>query len=133
MRAFLSVWDKTGIEAFAEGLHELGYELLSTGGTQRALEQAGIPVTNVSEITEFPECLDGRVKTLHPRIHAGILAMRENPAHMEQLAELGVETIDVVAVNLYPFKQTILRDGVKLEEAIEYIDIGGPTLLRAAA
>ena len=133
MRAFLSVWDKTGIEAFAEGLHELGYELLSTGGTQRALEQAGIPVTNVSEITEFPECLDGRVKTLHPRIHAGILAMRENPAHMEQLAELGVETIDVVAVNLYPFKQTILRDGVTLEEAIENIDIGGPTMLRAAA
>lgn len=132
-RAFLSVWDKTGIVEFAKGLNELGFEILSTGGTQRALEQAGIPVINVSEITGFPECLDGRVKTLHPKIHAGILAMRSNEKHMQQLAELGVDTIDVVAVNLYPFKATISKDDVTLEEAIENIDIGGPTMLRAAA
>ncbi|MBQ9942673.1 MAG: bifunctional phosphoribosylaminoimidazolecarboxamide formyltransferase/IMP cyclohydrolase [Christensenellaceae bacterium] len=132
-RAFLSVWDKTGVVDFAKGLVELGYELLSTGGTQRALEQAGVPVINVSDITGFPECLDGRVKTLHPKIHAGILAMRSNEKHMAQLAELGVETIDVVAVNLYPFKQTIMKEGVTLAEAIENIDIGGPTMLRAAS
>ena len=132
-RAFLSVWDKTGIEEFAKELVGMGFELLSTGGTQRALEAAGIPVTNVSDITGFPECLDGRVKTLHPKIHAGILAMRSNEKHMEQLRELGVETIDVVAVNLYPFKQTIMKEGVTLAEAIENIDIGGPTMLRAAS
>ncbi len=132
-RAFLSVWDKTGIEEFASELVRLGFALLSTGGTQRALEKAGIPVTNVSDITGFPECLDGRVKTLHPRVHAGILAMRSNAEHMRQLQELGVETIDIVAVNLYPFKQTIMKEGVSLEEAIENIDIGGPTMLRAAA
>lgn len=101
-RAFLSVFDKTGIEDFARGLVSNGFEILSTGGTQRALEAAGIPVTNVSDITGFPECLDGRVKTLHPMIHAGILAMRGNEKHMEQIAELGVTPIDVVAVNLYP-------------------------------
>lgn len=132
-RAFLSVWDKTGIVEFAQGLRDLGFEILSTGGTQRALEEAGIAVTNVSDITGFPECLDGRVKTLHPKIHAGILAMRANEEHMRQLKELGVETIDVVAVNLYPFKATIMKDGVTLEEAIENIDIGGPTMLRAAS
>lgn len=132
-RAFLSVWDKTGIVEFAKGLHELGFEILSTGGTERALKEAEIPVTNVSDITGFPECLDGRVKTLHPKIHAGILAMRDNEKHMRQLKELGVETIDVVAVNLYPFKATIQKEGVTLAEAIENIDIGGPTMLRAAA
>lgn len=132
-RAFLSVWDKTGIVDFAKGLVAMGFEILSTGGTQRALEEAKVPVTNVSDITGFPECLDGRVKTLHPKIHAGILAMRDNPKHMEQLAELGVSTIDVVAVNLYPFKQTIMKEGVTLAEAIENIDIGGPTMLRAAS
>ena len=132
-RAFLSVWDKTGIVDFAKELTALGFEILSTGGTQRALDEAGVPVTNVSDITGFPECLDGRVKTLHPKIHAGILAMRNNEKHMAQLKELGVETIDVVAVNLYPFKQTISKDDVTLEEAIENIDIGGPTMLRAAA
>ena len=132
-RAFLSVWDKTGIVDFAKGLVEQGFEILSTGGTQRALEEAGVPVINVSDVTGFPECLDGRVKTLHPKIHAGILAMRSNPKHMDQLAELGVPTIDVVAVNLYPFKQTIMKDGVTLAEAIENIDIGGPTMLRAAS
>ena len=132
-RAFLSVFDKTGITEFAAGLVELGYELLSTGGTQRTLEQAGIAVTNVSDITGFPECLDGRVKTLHPKIHAGILAMRSNEDHMTQIKELGVTPIDIVVVNLYPFKQTISKPDVTLEDAIENIDIGGPTMLRAAA
>lgn len=133
MRAFLSVSDKTGIVAFAQELVGLGFEILSTGGTAKTLKEAGVPVTGVSEVTGFPECLDGRVKTLHPRIHAGILAMRDNPDHMKQIAELGVETIDVVAVNLYPFKQTIMKKGVALEHAIENIDIGGPSMLRAAA
>ncbi len=132
-KAFLSVFDKTGIVEFAKGLAGFGFELLSTGGTQRALEEAGIPVTNVSKITGFPECLDGRVKTLHPSIHAGILAMRENKQHMEQVKSLGVGLIDIVAVNLYPFKQTVTKRGVTLEDAIENIDIGGPTMLRAAA
>ncbi len=132
-RAFLSVFDKTGVVEFAKGLQSLGFEILSTGGTQRSLEQAGVAVTNVSDITGFPECLDGRVKTLHPNIHAGILAMRDNADHMAQVQKLGVELIDIVAVNLYPFKATIQKDGVTLEEAIENIDIGGPTMLRAAA
>jgi len=132
-RAFLSVYDKTGITQFASGLIDLGFEILSTGGTQRALEQAGLKVTNVSDITGFPECLDGRVKTLHPDIHAGILAMRGNEEHMAQIQKLGVGLIDVVAVNLYPFKATIAQPNVTLEDAIENIDIGGPTMLRAAA
>ncbi len=132
-RAFLSVFDKTGVVEFARELEKLGFEILSTGGTQKALADAGVKVINVSEITGFPECLDGRVKTLHPKIHAGILAMRGNPVHMQQLKELGVDTIDVVAVNLYPFKQTISKPDVSLEDAIENIDIGGPTMLRAAA
>lgn len=132
-RAFLSVFDKTGIVEFAKGLESLGFEILSTGGTQRSLEQAGVKVTNVSDITGFPECLDGRVKTLHPNIHAGILAMRENADHMAQVQKLGVGLIDIVAVNLYPFKATIQKEGVTLEDAIENIDIGGPTMLRAAA
>lgn len=132
-RAFLSVFDKTGVVEFAKGLESLGFEILSTGGTQRELEQAGVKVTNVSDITGFPECLDGRVKTLHPKIHAGILAMRGNADHMAQVDKLGVGLIDVVAVNLYPFKATISKDDVTLEDAIENIDIGGPTMLRAAA
>lgn len=132
-RAFLSVFDKTGVVGFAQGLAGLGFEILSTGGTQRALEEAGVKVTNVSDITGFPECLDGRVKTLHPNIHAGILAMRSNADHMKQVEKLGIGLIDIIAVNLYPFKQTIMKDGVTLEEAIENIDIGGPTMLRAAA
>lgn len=132
-KAFLSVFDKTGVVDFAKGLAQLGFEILSTGGTQRELEKAGVAVTNVSDITGFPECLDGRVKTLHPKIHAGILAMRGNSAHMEQLSKLGVDPIDIVAVNLYPFKQTISKPDVTLEDAIENIDIGGPTMLRAAA
>ena len=132
-RAFLSVFDKSGVVDFAKGLAGLGFEILSTGGTQRELENAGIKVTNVSDITGFPECLDGRVKTLHPKIHAGILAMRGNEEHMKQLEKLGVDTIDIVAVNFYPFKKTISKPDVTLEDAIENIDIGGPTMLRAAA
>lgn len=132
-RALISVSDKTGVIEFAKELENLGYEIISTGGTAKAIHDAGLEVINVSDITGFPECLDGRVKTLHPKIHAGILAMRSNPEHMEQLKQLEVDTIDIVAINLYPFKQTILKDGVKLEEAIENIDIGGPTMIRAAA
>ena len=132
-RALLSVSDKTGIVELARRLHGLGVELLSTGGTMKALQDAGIPVTGVSDVTGFPECLDGRVKTLHPAIHAGLLAMRSNPEHMRQIAELGIQPIDLVVINLYPFRQTIARPGVTFEEAIENIDIGGPTMLRAAA
>lgn len=132
-RAILSVWDKTGVVDFAKELTELGYEIISTGGTAKELKAAGLKVVDVPDITGFPECLDGRVKTLHPMIHAGILAMRGNPQHMQQIEKLGVTPIDIVAINLYPFKATILKPDVKLEEAIENIDIGGPTMLRAAA
>mgnify|MGYP000866029352 FL=1 len=132
-RALISVFDKTGVVEFAKELANLGYEIISTGGTLNTLKNAGIDVISVSDITNFPECLDGRVKTLHPKIHAGILAMRSNEKHMAQLKELNVKTIDIVAINLYPFKETILKDGVTLAEAIENIDIGGPTMLRAAA
>ena len=132
-RALLSVSDKTGIVDFARRVAALGYEIVSTGGTQKVLEGAGVPVINVSEITNFPECLDGRLKTLHPIVHGGILAMRSNPGHMAQIEGLGIEPIDIVAINLYPFKQTILKEGVQLDEAIENIDIGGPTMIRAAA
>lgn len=133
MRAFLSVSDKTGIVDFAKSLAECNVELISTGGTAKTLHDAGLDVTEVSAVTGFPECLDGRVKTLHPKIHAGILAIRSNPEHMKQIEALGVEPIDLVIVNLYPFKQTIAKENVTFEEAIENIDIGGPTMLRAAA
>lgn len=132
-RALISVSDKSGIVEFAKNLKNLGFEILSTGGTFKTLKDNNIDVISVSDITGFPECLDGRVKTLHPNIHAGILAIRENNEHMEQLKKLNIETIDIVAINLYPFKQTILKDGVSQEEAIENIDIGGPTMIRAAA
>ena len=132
-RALISVSDKTGVVEFARSLSELGFEIISTGGTSSAISAAGIPVVGVSDITGFPECLDGRVKTLHPLIHAGILGMRSNPEHVKQMETLGVTPIDVVAINLYPFKATVLRPGVTLEEAIENIDIGGPTMIRAAA
>ncbi len=132
-RALISVSDKTGVVEFAKELVDLGFEIISTGGTKKAIADAGIDVIGVSEVTGFPECLDGRVKTLHPKIHAGVLAIRDNDEHMKQLEELGVDTIDVVAINLYPFKQTILKEGTTLEEAIENIDIGGPTMIRAAA
>lgn len=132
-RALISVSDKTGVVDFATALCDLGFEILSTGGTAKTLTDAGVPCTGVSDITGFPECLEGRVKTLHPLIHGGILAMRSNPEHMRQLDELKISPIDVVCINLYPFKQTILKDHVPLEEAIENIDIGGPTMIRAAA
>lgn len=131
--ALLSVSDKTNIVEFASGLHELGIEIISTGGTAAAIRQAGIPVRDVSEVTGFPEMLDGRVKTLHPKIHGGILALRDNDEHMRQLGEHGIGFIDLVAVNLYPFAQTVSRQDVTLREAIEQIDIGGPSLIRAAA
>lgn len=132
-RALISVSDKTGIVEMAKNLAECGIEIISTGGTAKTLSAAGIKVINVSDITGFPECLDGRVKTLHPKIHGGLLAIRSNEEHMKQIKELGIEPIDMVIINLYPFKQTILKKDVELEEAIENIDIGGPTMLRAAA
>ena len=134
MRAVLSVYDKTGLVDLARELHAAGVELVSTGGTHRTLSQeGGVPVRQVSDLTGFPEVLDGRVKTLHPAIHGGILARRDDPAHVEELARQGLETIDLVVVNLYPFVQTVSKPGVTLDEALENIDIGGPTLLRAAA
>ena len=132
-RALISVSDKTGIADFARELVNLGYEIISTGGTLKHLKEHQIPVIPVDEITGFPECLDGRVKTLHPRVHAGILAIRSNEEHMRCLEEMNINTIDIVAVNLYPFKQTVLKPGVEFQEAIENIDIGGPSMIRAAA
>lgn len=132
-RALLSVSDKAGLTELARELHELGIELISTGGTAATIAAAGLPVKSVSDITGFPECLDGRVKTLHPRIHGGILAIRDNQEHMDKLAELDIETIDLIVINLYPFKATIQKPGVSFEECIENIDIGGPSMLRAAA
>ncbi len=131
-RALISVTDKSGIASFAKALHEMGVEIISTGGTAKVIREAGVPVTDVSEVTGFPEMLDGRVKTLHPKIHGGILAIRSNPEHMKQLAAQGIKPIDLVVVNLYAFEKTVAR-GASLEEAIENIDIGGPTLLRASA
>jgi phosphoribosylaminoimidazolecarboxamide formyltransferase/IMP cyclohydrolase len=134
MRAILGVYDKTGIVEFARGLVELGWELVSTGGTYATVQAAGIPVRRVEEITGFPEMLDGRVKTLHPAVHGGILARRDLPAHGEALAAHGIGAIDLVCCNLYPFYATVTKPGgVSDEEAIENIDIGGPTMLRAAA
>ncbi len=132
-RAVISLSDKTGIIDFARDLISMDFEILSTGGTAKYLSDNHIPVTGISEITGFPECLDGRVKTLHPAIHAGILAKRNNSDHMEQLRKLDIHTIDIVVINLYPFKATLLKDGATQDEIIENIDIGGPTMLRAAA
>lgn len=132
-RALISVSDKTGIVELAKEIVNCGYEIISTGGTAVALKNAGIDVIGISDITGFPECLDGRVKTLHPNVHAGLLAMRSNPEHMAQLEKLNINTIDMVVVNLYPFKQTIMKPGVDLQTCIENIDIGGPTMLRSAA
>ncbi|MFE1729151.1 bifunctional phosphoribosylaminoimidazolecarboxamide formyltransferase/IMP cyclohydrolase [Streptomyces bacillaris] len=131
-RALVSVYDKTGLEDLARGLHEAGVELVSTGSTAGRIAAAGVPVTKVEELTGFPECLDGRVKTLHPRVHAGILADLRLDAHREQLAELGVEPFDLVVVNLYPFKETV-ASGASDDECVEQIDIGGPSMVRAAA
>src|SRR5258708_39372376 len=132
-RALLSVTDKSGLPDFARGLHELGVEIISTGGTARAIQQAGVAVREVSEVTGFPEMPDGRLKTIHPRIAGGILAMRSNPDHMASLAEQDIGAIDMVVVNLYQFEKAAASADAKLEELIENIDIGGPTLIRAAA
>ncbi|MFD9424311.1 MULTISPECIES: bifunctional phosphoribosylaminoimidazolecarboxamide formyltransferase/IMP cyclohydrolase [unclassified Streptomyces] len=131
-RALVSVYDKTGLEDLARGLHGAGVELVSTGSTAARIAAAGVPVTKVEELTGFPECLDGRVKTLHPRVHAGILADLRLDAHREQLAELGVEPFDLVVVNLYPFKETV-ASGASDDACVEQIDIGGPSMVRAAA
>ena len=133
MRALVSVSDKTGLVDFVKGLVDLGWEIIATGGTQKLLEKEGVKTIGISEVTGFPEILDGRVKTLHPKVHGGILARRDVPAHMETLKENEVETIDLVCVNLYPFRQTIAKEGVTLEDAIENIDIGGPSMVRSAA
>ncbi len=132
-RALISVSDKEGIVGLAQRLYTLGIELISTGGTSKALREAGIPVTPISDVTGFPEMLDGRVKTLHPNIHAGLLAMSDNPNHIDQLARHGIRPIDLLIVNLYPFEATVRRPGVSLAEAIENIDIGGPAMVRASA
>jgi len=132
-RAILGVYDKTNIVEFGKALTEFGVELLSTGGTARTLKEGGVPVREVSDYTGFPEMMDGRVKTLHPKIHGGLLAMRDNETHMKEAKDNEVEMIDMVVVNLYPFEETIAKPGVTLEEAIENIDIGGPTMIRAAA
>lgn len=131
--AVLSVYDKTGLADFARGLVDLGWTLYSTGNTHRTLDAAGIPVTQVSDLTGFPEILDGRVKTLHPTIHGGILARRDLPDHHQQLAQHGIQTIDLVVSNLYPFVETIAAPGITHQDAVEQIDIGGPTMVRAAA
>lgn len=132
-RALVSVSDKTGVVDFARKLHEAGIEIISTGGTMKAIQDAGIPVTYVSDVTGFPEILNGRVKTLNPYIHGGILAVRDNPEHVREMKEHKIKGIDLVVCNLYPFKETISKPGVTLDEAIENIDIGGPAMTRAAA
>lgn len=133
MRAIVSVSDKTGLAAFAAELAKLGVEVYSTGGTKKILGEGGVAVKGISELTGFPEILDGRVKTLHPVVHGGLLARRDLPDHMAQLGEHGIGLIDLVVVNLYPFVQTVAKEGVSLTDALENIDIGGPTLIRAAA
>ena len=133
MRALFSVSDKTGVVEFAKGLAAFGWEILSTSGTMKLLREAGIPVTSVSDVTGFPEICDGRVKTLHPKIHGALLARRDIPEHMKALEDNGIETIDLVCVNLYPFRETIAKPDVTMEDAVEHIDIGGPSMLRSSA
>jgi phosphoribosylaminoimidazolecarboxamide formyltransferase/IMP cyclohydrolase len=133
MRAIVSVSDKSGVVDFARGLKELGAEIFSTGGTKKSLEAAGVKIRSISELTAFPEILDGRVKTLHPAVHGGILARRDLPQHLSQLRQHHIEPIDMVVVNLYPFVETVTRAGVSLDEALENIDIGGPSMIRSAA
>lgn len=132
-RALLSVSDKTGIVELGKFLSNNGVEIISTGGTMKALREAGVPVTYVSDVTGFPEIMDGRVKTLNPKIHGAILAVRSNPEHMQALADHNITPIDLVVVNLYPFRETISKPGVTEAEAIENIDIGGPAMVRASA
>lgn len=132
-RALISVSDKIGLADFAKGLHQMGVEIISTGGTAALLQSSGVPVVEISQYTGFPEMLDGRVKTLHPKVHGGLLAVRDNPEHMKQLQTHGIGTIDMVVVNLYPFEKISAKKNVSLEECIENIDIGGPSMLRSAA
>jgi len=132
-RAIISVSNKKGVVEFARELHAMGVEILSTGGTAKTLRDGGIPVKDVSEHTGFPEMLDGRVKTLHPKIHGGLLSRRKNPKDMAEIAKHGIVPIDMVVVNLYPFEETISKPDVTFEDAIENIDIGGPTMIRSAA
>src|SRR5678816_2588431 len=132
-RALISVSDKTGIIDFARNLKQFNVEIISTGGTAKPLRDAGIDVRDISDVTGFPEMMDGRVKTLHPRVHGGLLAIRDNPEHVAAMQEHGIEPIDLVVVNLYPFAETIRRQGVTHDEAIEQIDIGGPAMIRSAA
>lgn len=133
MRALISVSDKTGVVEFAKGLRALGWEVIATGGTMKLLRESGVEVINISDVTGFPEICDGRVKTLHPKVHGGLLARRDDPEHLKALKENDIEFIDLVCVNLYPFRQTIAKPDVKMEDAIENIDIGGPSMLRSAA
>ena len=133
MRVLVSVSDKTGLVPFVKGLQAAGWEVIATGGTQRLLEDEGVKTIGISEVTGFPEICDGRVKTLHPKVHGALLARRDEPSHMQALAENGIETIDMVCVILYPFRETIAKEGVTMAEAIEKIDIGGPSMLRSAA
>ena len=133
MRALISVSDKTNLIPFAKDLVSMGIEIISTGGTAKLLAEHQIPVKTIDEITGFPECLDGRVKTLHPKVHGGLLAVRSSAQHMDTCRTLGIEMIDIVVVNLYPFEATIAKPNVAFEEAIENIDIGGPSMLRSAA
>ena len=132
-RALISVTDKTGIAELAKDLVDMGVEIISTGGTARVIREAGVSVRDVSEVTGFPEMMDGRVKTLHPIIHGGILAIRDNAVHRQQMEDHSIPPIDMVVVNLYAFEKTVAKEGVNLAEAIENIDIGGPTLLRSSA
>ena len=133
MKALISVYDKTGVIEAARRLHGAGVGLVSTGGTHKAISDAGVPVQQVSDLTGFPEILDGRVKTLHPHIHGGLLARRDMPEHMDELSRRSIDAIDLVIGNLYPFREAISRPDATLDDALENIDIGGPTMLRAAA
>lgn len=133
MKALISISDKTGVVEFAKGLVALGWEILSTSGTMKLLKESGVPVTSVSDVTGFPEICDGRVKTLHPKIHGALLARRDIPEHMKELKDNDIDTIDLVCVNLYPFRETIAKPDVTMEDAVEHIDIGGPSMLRSAA
>ena len=132
-RALVSVSDKTGLVAFVQGLQNAGWEIIATGGTQKLLEDSGVKTIGISEVTGFPEICDGRVKTLHPKVHGGLLARRDEPSHLQALEENGISFIDLVCVNLYPFRETIAKEGVSMADAIENIDIGGPSMLRSAA
>lgn len=132
-RAIISVTDKSGIVDFAKSLSRFDVEILSTGGTAKTLRQGGVSVTDISEYTGFPEMMDGRVKTLHPKVHGGLLGLRDNPEHVRMMKAHGIKGIDMVVVNLYQFEKTVAKEGVTLEEAIENIDIGGPSMLRSSA